>query len=261
MEPTYHISSLALSFDRTLLENLDAVRALNATSLAQHIDVYGNTGIITIAGGFFNCFEPLVYQLCTVITKLIQDTVFCKYIKITDFRIYSLELKYMFSCNPFVFNNSGFTQTGYNKWQSNDFRRIYRPDGEYKGNQRSFITLESTNGGYSVNLQFNLSGRKRQYLGLVIFRLTVPQLFIQLTPLLSCYLTQTVTPQEFSLDSQFIPLLAPDFTAIFANANWFSNTPFIQKRVRNNVRGALTREKMPVLHSPVCNAGKMRSLL
>jgi hypothetical protein len=262
MEPTYHISSVALSFDRALLQNIDAAKALNATSLIHHIDIFGNTGIVTISGAFFNCFEPLVYQICTVLTKLVQDTVFCNYIKITDFRIYALELKYMFvSCNPFIFNKNGFTQVGYNKWQSNDFRRIYRPDGEFKGMQRSFITLESTNGGYGVNLQFNLLGRKRQYLGLVIFRLTVPQLFIQLIPLLSCYLTQTITPQEFGIDSQYMPLLSPEFTAIFANANWFNGNNFISKRVRNNVRGSLTLEKMPVLHSAGGVDGEMRNLI
>jgi hypothetical protein len=151
------------------------------------------------------------------------------------------------SCNPFIFNHCGFTQVGYNLWQSNDGRRIYRPAGEYKGNQCSFITLESTNGG--CNLQFNLSGRKKQYLGLVIFRMTLPQLFVQLTPLLSCYLTQTTTPQEFCIDSQFIPLLSPEFTAIFGNANWFNDAPFIQKRVRNSVRGSLTLQNMPVFRS------------
>jgi hypothetical protein len=262
MDPSYHISSVALSFDRALLQDLDAAKALNTASLIHRIDIFGNTGILTISGVFFNIYEPMVYQICTVLTKLVQENVFCKNIKMTDFRIYSLELKYMFvSCNPFIFNYSGFTQMGYNTWQSNDFRRIYRPDGEYKGNQRSFIMLESTNGGCGVNLQFNLFGRKRQYLGLVIFRLTVPQLFMQLIPLLSCYLTQTVTPQEFSIDAQFIPLLSPEFIAIFANANWFDDSTFLQRRVRNKVRGSLTIEKMPVLHSGGGDTGEMRNLI
>lgn len=262
MEPTYHISSLALSFDRAILQNEDAVKVLNDTSLVHYIDIFGNTGILTISGVFFNCYEPLIYQICTVITKLIQENLFHKYIKITDFRIYSLELKYMFlSCNPFIFNKSGFTQVGYSSWQSNDFRRIYRPDGEYKGNQKSFITLELTNGGYGINLLFILSGRKKQYLGLVIFRLTIPQLFFQLIPLLSCYLTQTVTPQEFGIDSLSISSLSPEFTAIFENANWFGDNDFIHRRVRNSVRGSLSLEKMPVLHSPVCNTGEMRNLI
>jgi hypothetical protein len=79
--------------------------------------------------------------------------------------------------------------------------------------------------------------------------MTLPQLFVQLAPLLSCYLTQTITPQEFCIDSQFIPLLSQEFITIFGNANWFNGAPFIQKRVRNSVRGSLTLQNMPVFRS------------
>ncbi|GHT69794.1 hypothetical protein FACS1894110_19970 [Spirochaetia bacterium] len=47
MEPSYHISSIALSFNRLLLQDLEAAKTLNATSLIHHIDIYDYQDVST----------------------------------------------------------------------------------------------------------------------------------------------------------------------------------------------------------------------
>jgi hypothetical protein len=241
--PSFYIHSLALSFNKAFIRDMQAARNLSGRHPAHRLLYYGDTAILIIYGALFNPLEPVIAQIVPIIQRLQAIGILYQNLQFTDMKIHELEVKFIFPYfQPFICHSSGFRKVE-NLFLSRDYRKIYRSNAEVKGMQKSFVCVSLQNYGMSSNLILNIAGRKRQYLSMLLLNLCVPAMLPYLTTLLSCFLSQAVTPEDFTIHPNFLPYLDTDFTKIFTDAGWFSENPFVKKRVRNfNDRGLLCLE-------------------
>ncbi|GHV83692.1 hypothetical protein AGMMS50212_10320 [Spirochaetia bacterium] len=243
IDPQLYIHSIALSFNKVFINNLHSAHRLAEIYPAYRLLYYGDRGILLVNGNVINTVEPVIHQVYWILTGLVKMGILNGDIRLYHLTLHELELKYCFSYSqPFFCSPNGFSKVN-NRWLSNDYCRIYRSNGELKGAQKSFICAELFHRENRANLIFNLSGRKRQYLSLQILGYTIPHLFIQLIPLLSCYLTQAANPDDFRIETEYLYYMRPEFRQIFENAGWFTEDRFVRKRFRKNSDGGFLWSK------------------
>jgi hypothetical protein len=233
LPPSLHIHSLALSFAKEHIIDLEAAHTLHQYYPAYRLLYYGNTGILVVNGAVFNSVEPVVWQVSQVVNILVKNKIINQYIQLYHFRLHELELKYQFKdCQPFILNKAQFSRVN-GRYLSNDYRQYFRGNGDLKETQKSFICVETNNHYNTATLILNLSGRKAQYLSMFLLQTSIHILFQRLSPVLSCYLTQVTTPEYFNIDTKYLQNISSEFLAIFKDAGWFTEERFVKKRVRN----------------------------
>jgi hypothetical protein len=235
--PQQHIHSIAFSFSKLFILDIKAAHELHVYYPAYRLLYYGNTGILVISGAVFNPLLPILMQITKIFSELIKKNILHRAITLYDIRIHEIELRYTFlQCQPFICKTAGFRKVE-NRYLSRDYRQIYRSNGELKGTRKSSLCVQVNGADTAGSLIFNITGQKCRYLSLMHLAFTVPQLFESLKPLLVCFLTQATNPSVFNIQPSYLHFIDPRFLAIFNNAGWFSDSPFVKQRISQKLRG------------------------